>query len=260
MRLCVCFFLVLICNTTDGKNCKQDGQCKCTFDDGSGTVDLSLIGRQDGTPLMQDQFAPDNYAYSFNPCYPFTEGTCVNAAACQYDSANNIYYNIGDSSKVTLSYDGMNVVGTYESDDGARSSTVTFQCDPNANPPTTTALGETSTTVYGFTVTSKYACPSSQPTPTPTPGEGCYTNFGDFTKKCTETYDGKDGYIKLLIIEDWDGRCVFPENEDVAVSLHNTKSTCDDVSTRCNPVQAFSVNGYVCKEVDQRTKNSDLIG
>ena len=31
---------------------------------------------------MQDQFAPDTYAYSFNPCYPFTEGTCVNAAVC----------------------------------------------------------------------------------------------------------------------------------------------------------------------------------
>ncbi|XP_045169913.1 cation-dependent mannose-6-phosphate receptor-like [Mercenaria mercenaria] len=164
-----CVLSILI-GLSDGKSCVQDGQCKCTFDDGSGTVDLSPIGRQDGTPLMQDQFAPDNYAYSFNPCYPFTEGTCVNAAACQYDSANNIYYNIGDSSKVTLSFDGLNIVGTYESDDGARSSTVTFQCDPNADPPTDTALGETSTTIYGFTVASKYACVPGGPDPGPGPG------------------------------------------------------------------------------------------
>lgn len=171
--------LFILIGLSDGKSCNQDGNCKCTFDDGSGTVDLSPIGRQDGTPLMQDQFAPDNYAYSFNPCYPFTEGTCVNAAACQYDSNNNIYYNIGDSSKVTLSFDGLNIIGTYVADDGARSSTVTFQCDPNTDPPTDTAQGETSTTVYGFTVVSKYACPQGSgpgpgpgPGPNPSPGKG----------------------------------------------------------------------------------------
>ena len=40
---------------------------------------------------------------------------------CQFDSANVIYYNIGDSAKVTFSYDGLNVIGTYVSDDDARS-------------------------------------------------------------------------------------------------------------------------------------------
>ncbi|XP_045169935.2 uncharacterized protein LOC123532543 [Mercenaria mercenaria] len=269
MRLFVCVFLLLTCNLIEGKSCIQDGQCKCRFDDGSGTVDLTQIGRQDGTPLMQDQFAPDNYAYSFNPCYPFTEGTCVNAAACQYDSSNNIYYNIGDSSKVTLSYDGTNVIGTYVSDDRARSSTVTFQCDPNADPPTDTAAGEVSTGTYAFTVTSKYACPSSLSTststftptptfsPTPKPRERCLTNFGDFTKKCSKSYDGTDGSIKVLIIDDWDGSCKFPANEDVALSLYNTdNSTCDDVMTSCNPLQAFSVNGYVCKAVTDPRKNT----
>lgn len=29
------------------KNCVQQDQCKCTFDDGSGTVDLSPMGSQD---------------------------------------------------------------------------------------------------------------------------------------------------------------------------------------------------------------------
>lgn len=43
-------FLILI-GLNHGKSCVQDGVCKCTFDDGSGTVDLSPIGRQDGTPL-----------------------------------------------------------------------------------------------------------------------------------------------------------------------------------------------------------------
>ncbi|XP_060579618.1 uncharacterized protein LOC132736493 [Ruditapes philippinarum] len=187
-------FSVLFIGLSDGKTCNQDGNCKCTFDDDSGTVDLSAIGRQDGTPLMQDHFAPDNYAYSFNPCYPFTEGTCVNAAACQYDLNNNIYYNIGDSSKVTLSFDGSNIIGTYVADDGARSSTVTFQCDPNTDPPIATAQGETSTTVYGFTVVSKYACPQDSG-PRSGPGPGPNTSPGYLSPGNPSTDNGGSGGI-----------------------------------------------------------------
>jgi len=36
------------------------------------------------------------------------------------DTNNQIFYNIGDSSKVTFSYDGSNLIATYVADDGAR--------------------------------------------------------------------------------------------------------------------------------------------
>jgi len=152
--------LFTFCASVWSKDCVQIDQCKCAFDDGSGTVDLSSIGRQDGTPLIQDQFAADNFAYSYNPCYGFTEGTCANAAACQFDSANVLYYNIGDSARVAFSYDGLNVIGTYTADDSQRTSTVTFVCDPNADPPNVEVKGEQATSTYAFTVTSKVACPT----------------------------------------------------------------------------------------------------
>ncbi|KAL4222230.1 hypothetical protein ACF0H5_018267 [Mactra antiquata] len=151
------FCLCIVCGLCEANDCKTESPCKCKFDDG-GEFDITNLGKQDGTALIQDNFAPDNYAYSFNPCYPFTEGTCVNAAACQYDSNNNIYYNIGDASKVAFSYDGTNIIGTYTADDDARTSTVTFICDPSADPPTYTTDGETSTAIYSFHVTSKLAC------------------------------------------------------------------------------------------------------
>lgn len=156
----------------EGKSCKQDGVCKCTFDDGSGTIDLSPLGKQDGTALIQDQFPQgSSYAYSFNPCYPFTEGTCVNAAGCQVDATGNVYYNIGDAGKVTLAYDGTNLIGTYTADDGARTSKVTYKCDPNADPSQDVAVGETQQQLYEFTITSKYCCPQgSDPGPGPGPG------------------------------------------------------------------------------------------
>ncbi|XP_052808450.1 cation-dependent mannose-6-phosphate receptor-like [Mya arenaria] len=163
--------LVLHASETLCATCVQSGQCACTYDDGSGTVDLSPIASTDqSNPLIRDAFAPDTYAYSFNPCLPFTEGTCVNAAACQFDTNGNIYYNIGDSSKVTLANSGTTITATYVADDGARQSKATFTCDPNKDPPDVQALGETSQSFYEFAITTKYACASSGPGPGPGPG------------------------------------------------------------------------------------------
>ena len=35
----------------ESKDCVQNDKCSCTFDDGSGTVDLSRIGSNGGPPL-----------------------------------------------------------------------------------------------------------------------------------------------------------------------------------------------------------------
>ena len=40
--------------------------------------------------------------------------------ACQFDAANVVYYNIGDSAQATWSFDGLNVTVQYTSDDGVR--------------------------------------------------------------------------------------------------------------------------------------------
>ncbi|KAH3719472.1 cation-dependent mannose-6-phosphate receptor-like [Dreissena polymorpha] len=153
----------------ESKQCVQNDECSCTFDDGSGKVDLSMLGSK-STSIIRDIFAPDNYAYSFNPCYPFSEGTCANAAGCQIDTARSIYYNIGDSKKVDFSFDGSNVVGAYTAHDGARKSQVTYICDPSASSPTFTVMGETKQSFYEFRISSKYACPDGGSGPGPGPG------------------------------------------------------------------------------------------
>lgn len=48
LTFCVLFSISEI---GQGKSCIQDGLCKCTFDDGSGTVDLTPLGRTDGIPM-----------------------------------------------------------------------------------------------------------------------------------------------------------------------------------------------------------------
>ena len=39
---------------------------------------------------------------------------------CQVDVVYSLYYNIGDSEKVTFNFDGTNVIGTYMADDDVR--------------------------------------------------------------------------------------------------------------------------------------------
>lgn len=77
----------------------------CRLEHTKGVIDLTSLGRSDGSAAFPDIFPPDgsNFSllpcfllsetnddrsfpigYSYNPCKPFTTGTeCVNVAACQ---------------------------------------------------------------------------------------------------------------------------------------------------------------------------------
>ena len=52
--------------------------------------------------------------FSISPDYVFSP------QGCQLEPANQVYYNIGDSTQVSFYYDGSNLVGTYLADDGQR--------------------------------------------------------------------------------------------------------------------------------------------
>ncbi|KAL4222887.1 hypothetical protein ACF0H5_018927 [Mactra antiquata] len=122
-------------------------------------IDLSSLATGDGSALFLDHVSStDSYWYSYNPCGAFTDGSCVNVAACQYDPYYYIFYDIGVPDKVTFDYDGLNVVAKYESSDGTRKSLVTLVCNPDMSIPTIEVLGETSITEYSFTLTSAAAC------------------------------------------------------------------------------------------------------
>jgi hypothetical protein len=79
-----------------------DDPCKFTHPD-KGTIDLTTLGKTDGTPAYLDKIPPtgSNYStfnlfqgltrkyffvveFSYNPCRPFSEGVdCQDVAACQ---------------------------------------------------------------------------------------------------------------------------------------------------------------------------------
>ena len=146
-------------------NCTQLDQCSCRFDDGRGTVDLSGIAMH-GTPLISDVKA-GLYYYSFNPCFPFTEGTCQGVAGCQLEnsSKSDIYTDIAAVSSVDLSFDGSNIVGNYTSADGSRNTIVTYVCDATVEKPIAIVNGEPCERTYAFTIVSKDICPK-EPTVT----------------------------------------------------------------------------------------------
>lgn len=43
--------LCVLMAMTNSKQCVKQSNCICVFDDGSGMIDLSAIGKTDGTPL-----------------------------------------------------------------------------------------------------------------------------------------------------------------------------------------------------------------
>ena len=47
----IIFFIVRLPNQLDAKACTTIDQCSCEFDDGSGTMDLSNLGKQTDAPL-----------------------------------------------------------------------------------------------------------------------------------------------------------------------------------------------------------------
>lgn len=142
--------------------CTYRDQCSCSLSDGS-IIDLSTLGNQDQTPAFADQFAADGYFYSYNPCYSFIEGSCMNAAACQISGDQSTQYQIGDATSVTYSYDGTNVHALYSSTDSqglTRNVDVTLVCDQSGQPPYFSPQGEVSSLNYAFSLTTKCACPN----------------------------------------------------------------------------------------------------
>ncbi|XP_060554170.1 uncharacterized protein LOC132715200 isoform X1 [Ruditapes philippinarum] len=231
--------------------CEQEGVCACVFENGS-RIDLSELGSNTGVPLMKDLKGDGDYMYSFNPCFPFNEGTCLNVAGCQ-TSDFDLFYAIGDASSGLLTFNISSgyLVGRYTSTDelgDSRTSYVSFICDATAETPKLEAFGETSLRTYTFAITSKHACVVHKPTP-PKPTKSCHTNYGDFIKRCEIEYDGHEEPVKVLFIRNWNGICKFPSSQDIAVTIYSESSTCAGVANRCHPAQQFSVNGEFCKEI-----------
>ncbi|XP_041365730.1 uncharacterized protein LOC121380815 [Gigantopelta aegis] len=163
--------------------CTPLTSCSCRSP--QGVVDLSPLVQHFGqSPRFKDVASSgpgqQNYVYSYNPCFSFTEadttGTqiCNNVAICQLTRTMDKSYSLGTQSSaefVTVPGSGLTIV--YKATSvlhNIRVSHVSLVCDPNTEA-SFTALGElpSGSMQYYFKLTSKYACPVPDTTTTPAP-------------------------------------------------------------------------------------------
>ncbi|KAL4221140.1 hypothetical protein ACF0H5_019399 [Mactra antiquata] len=134
--------------------------CKCEMTDGSGTIDLTSVGYTDNQPRFKDYPAPDGAKYSYNPCYGFTEGKCINSAVCMFHGKSML--SIGQADDVMFQYqqDLKSVVTAYFTHQTiVLSAQVELICDTTACDPVFDPIGVQEMGLYLFKLTSVCACP-----------------------------------------------------------------------------------------------------
>ncbi|CAF2829352.1 unnamed protein product [Rotaria sp. Silwood2] len=138
---------------------------ECHYHDSRyGTIDLSSIGSMTGTPIFKDvtTMFPDNFVWSYNPCYKFSEDTCRNVAGCQMDKNRGISYTIGlqDYAYWVNMNATKNLVGwiLYPSPPNNRRLSVQLVCDRSLSSHRLQVLGEGSVGEYIMELTSPCAC------------------------------------------------------------------------------------------------------
>ena len=156
--------------------CETQGPCRCHMTDGSGYIDISSLGNQDGTPRWADVIDDFGRGYSFNPCFDFSIGAegCDNAAVCQSPMiGGTAYETLGTHDSMEWEFNGYNALLKYRLD-GGRGADITVACDPTVEDPTLYALGEIQPGISSFTMFSKCACAGACPNVVPagSGGEG----------------------------------------------------------------------------------------
>ncbi|CAF4522053.1 unnamed protein product [Rotaria sp. Silwood1] len=149
---------------------------ECHFHDSRyGTIDLSSIGSMTGTPTFKDvtSMFPNNFVWSYNPCYKFSEDSCQNVAGCQIDKTHSISYTIGLQEYaywVNMNNTKNFVPGiVYPSLSHNRRLSVQLVCDRSLSSHHLQVLGETSVGEYVMKLTSPCACWNGCTKPKPRP-------------------------------------------------------------------------------------------
>ncbi|CAF1383205.1 unnamed protein product [Adineta ricciae] len=150
----------------------------CRFESSQGVIDLTSLGRNDGKPAYPDvtPSVASNYLYSYNPCKPFSEGECINAAVCQMTKDERYYFVLGtqDSARwITNSSSYPSIMYSLE----IRRVMITLICvtdDTNELE----ALGENPQNFYRFNLKNKCACWNGCRAP---PQSNCTINGTSYT-------------------------------------------------------------------------------
>ncbi|XP_048755153.1 cation-dependent mannose-6-phosphate receptor-like [Ostrea edulis] len=154
LSLFTLFFCITAQNT-----CKKVNSCKCKLDDGK-VIDLKPLAKSNGPAYLDVLDSGGVDLYSWNPCEPFSEGSCTNAAVCQTHAGQQ--YNCGSQDSAVFSYDSSSqmYIITYQADtytNDLRTTMLLLDCDQG--PDVFQPVVETSPGNYVLVFKGKYACP-----------------------------------------------------------------------------------------------------
>ncbi|XP_019636022.1 PREDICTED: uncharacterized protein LOC109478745 [Branchiostoma belcheri] len=124
---------LMVTNTASAATCDQTGPCTCRMSDGTGEIDLSALASSDSAlPKFENvNSASDDYVYSYNPCQPFTQGTCKDVSACQYVPQLKTYFPLGTQDSAKFIQEGQDLTLRYFAGQGSsrRETKVKLVCD-----------------------------------------------------------------------------------------------------------------------------------
>ncbi|KAK3609322.1 hypothetical protein CHS0354_026242 [Potamilus streckersoni] len=131
---------IVLCTRGQGTSCKTKGRCKCVFDDGKA-INIMSLGNTDSKPRFQDVRGQDEEYYSYNPCYPFTEGDCTDAASCLIDQNLQKQIKIGNADTANFFYDAATQLVIVQYASGRLTTLVLLICDHSAIAPVYVPIG-----------------------------------------------------------------------------------------------------------------------
>ncbi|XP_048755152.2 cation-dependent mannose-6-phosphate receptor-like [Ostrea edulis] len=154
LSLFTLFFCITAQNT-----CKKVNSCKCKLDDGK-VIDLKPLTKSNGPAYLDVLDSGGADLYSWNPCEPFSEGLCTNAAVCQTHAGQE--YNCGSQDSAAFEYDSTNQAYTitYQADtytNTLRTTVLYLYCDQG--PDVFQPIGEAIQGTFALIFRGKYACP-----------------------------------------------------------------------------------------------------
>ncbi|KAL4222529.1 mannose transmembrane transporter [Mactra antiquata] len=190
-RLVFFISLSILWELSFSARCVQKGLCTCDFDDGSGTLDITSLGKTDNTPRFKDiKDDKEGNFYSYNPCQPFDENDCTGAAVCILNSDHSESIVIGEPQSAAFQQDtetGDMIAGyTAGTIGNLRLSEIILKCDEDACEPEIKADGQQSGGFFQMTLKTVCACPN-----------GCDANG---PKNCKNDAGMSGGVIFIIIV------------------------------------------------------------
>jgi len=149
--------LIIFLSSAKSQQCLTSGRCRCTMNDGSGTINLAGITQTANSArfTVNDGY----YSYSYNPCKGFQNDEFNDLAILQFSSDRSYDLGVQSNEQFNLTQSaGMFV--HYTSSDQERTSRVNLICNRNLPIHMFYFVGELIIKEYDFLLEGPCACPN----------------------------------------------------------------------------------------------------